>query len=323
MLSSLARTCRREALTTIDATGLATALLGNSIAANLFLLGLASQKGLLPVSATAIERAIELNAVALEQNRAAFLWGRHAALDPELVTRCAGPATPPPRPMAESLDEVISRREQFLVDYQSARYARRYRALLERVKEVERRIQPGSTALTDAVARSYFKLLAYKDEYEVARLHARTTFISDAKNEFEGKAKLKFYLSPPLFARVDPETGRPRKYEFGGWILPVFRALASMRFLRGTPIDPFGYSTERRSDRRLIAEYEKLFARILEELDPPRLELAIELARLPQSIRGYGPVKQAAMHSVEALQAELLDAWSRPEQVNPPRATAA
>ena len=285
-------------------------------------MGVASQKGLLPVSATAVERAIELNVVALEQNRTAFRWGRQAALDPELVERFAGPA-PTLQPMAENLDEVISCRERFLESYQNAKYASRYRALVERVKEVERRIQPGSTVLADTVARSYFKLLAYKDEYEVARLHAKTTFLNDAMSKFAGKAKLKFYLSPPLIARLDPETGRPRKYEFGGWILPVFRALASLRFLRGTPIDPFGYSAERRAERRLIVDFESLLARILEEVDPSRLELALELTRLPQSIRGYGPVKQAAMQSVEALEAELLEAWSRPEQVDPSRMAAA
>ncbi len=322
MLSTLARKCREEALATIDATGLATALLGDGIFSNLFLLGVASQKGLLPVSATAIERAIELNKVALEQNRAAFRWGRHAALDPELLERFAGPASTQ-QPMAESLDEVISCRERFLESYQSGKYASRYRALVERVKEVEGRMQPGSNVLADTVARSYFKLLAYKDEYEVARLHAKTTFLNDARSKFAGKAKLKFYLSPPLIARLDPETGRPRKYEFGGWILPVFRVLASLRFLRGTPFDPFGYTAERRADRRLILGFESLLARVLEEVDPSRLELAIELARLPQSIRGYGPVKQIAMQSVETLEAELLEAWSRPEQIDPPRRTAA
>jgi indolepyruvate ferredoxin oxidoreductase len=322
MLSTLARKCRGEVLATIDATALATALLGDGIFSNLFLLGVASQKGLLPVSATAIEQAIELNIVALEQNRTAFRWGRHAALDPELLERFAEPV-PTLQPMAETLDEVISCRERFLEGYQSTKYASRYRALVERVKEAEGRMRPGSTVLADTVARSYFKLLAYKDEYEVARLHAKTTFLNDARSKFAGKAKLKFYLSPPLIARLDPETGRPRKYEFGGWILPVFRVLASLSFLRGTPLDPFGYSAERRADRRLIVDFESLLARILEEMDPSRLELAIELARLPQSIRGYGPVKQIAMQSVETLESELLEAWSRPEQVDPPRMTAA
>ena len=239
MLSSLARVCRPEGLATIDATRLATALLGNSIAANLFLMGVASQKGLLPVSPAAIERALELNVVTLEQNKSAFRWGRHAVVDPDLVERMAEPAIAA-EPLAENLEDVILRRERFLVEYQNAKYAARYRAWLERVREAEQRVQPGGISLTDAVARSYFKLLAYKDEYEVARLHAKTPFLSQARSEFVGKAKLKFYLSPPLFARVDPETGRPRKYEFGGWMLPVFRLLAGLRFLRGTPFDVFG-----------------------------------------------------------------------------------
>ena len=213
--------------------------------------------------------------------------------------------------------------ERFLVAYQSARYARRYRDCIERVKAAEARIEPGSTRLAEAVAKSYFKLLAYKDEYEVARLHAHTPFLSRTRGAFDGKARLKFYLSPPLFARLDPETGRPRKYAFGGWILPVFKALAVFRFLRGTPLDPFGYAAERRAERRLIADYEQLLSRLLEELDAPRLELAVQLAELPQSVRGYGPVKRAAMMSVEALRGELLEVWSRPQQADPPRASAA
>ena len=322
MLSLLARSGRPEALSTIDATGLATALMGSSLTANVLLLGLASQRGLLPVSPAAIERALELNGAAVEQNKAAFRWGRHAAVNLELVRRCAEPGGTV-EPLARGLEEVIARRERFLVAYQNARYARRYRDCIERVKAAEARIEPGSTRLAEAVARSYFKLLAYKDEYEVARLHAHTPFLSRTRSAFDGEARLKFYLSPPVFARLDPETGRPRKYAFGGWILPVFKALAAFKFLRGTPLDPFGYAAERRADRRLIADYEQLLSRLLEELDAPRLELAVQLAELPQSVRGYGPVKRAAMMSVEALRAELLEVWSRPQQADPPRASAA
>ncbi len=308
MLSSLSQRCRSEAFVTIDATRLVTKLLGDSIAANLFLMGVASQKGLLPVSPAAIERAIELNIIAVEQNKSAFRWGRQVVFDPGFVERSANPDIDIER-LSKNLGEVIERRERFLIKYQNAKYAGRYRAWVERVKEVEQRIRPESTVLTNAVARSYFKLLAYKDEYEVARLYANTDFLNKMQSEFVGKARLKFHLSPSLFARVDPETGRPRKYEFGGWVLLLFRLLASIRFLRGTPLDLFSYSRERRADKQLIVSYEELLLRFLGELDEPRFDLAVELARLPESIRGYGPVKNTAMHSVKALEKELLEAW--------------
>ena len=309
MLASLANATRSSDPVVVNATGLATALLGDGIAANLFLLGVAFQRGLLPVSEAAIIRAIELNGVSVEQNILAFTWGRHAVVDPVEVRRRAGPIGEPER-LSSNLDEVIERRAAFLTSYQNAALARRYRQWVDRIRRAERGIRRDSTGLTEVVARQYFKLLAYKDEYEVARLFAQTGFIAETREQFDGAARLTFHLSPPLIARTDPATGRPRKYAVGAWILPLFGLLARLRWLRGTPLDVFGYSRERRAERRLIVEYEAVLSRIVAELDESRLDLAMELAGLPERIRGYGPVKAASIERAKALENGLLSAWA-------------
>ena len=309
MLASLAKATRSSDPMVVDATGLATALLGDAIAANLFLLGAAFQRGLLPVSGAAIIRAIELSRVAVEQNVRAFTWGRHAVVDLAAVRRRAGPIGEPER-LSSNLDEIIERRATFLASYQNAALARRYRDQVDRIRRVERGVHRDSTGLAEMVARQYFKLLAYKDEYEVARLFAQTGFIDETRQKFEGSARLTFHLSPPLIARTDPATGRPRKYAVGAWILPLFGLLARLRWLRGTPLDVFGYSRERRTERRLIVEYEAVLSRIVAELDESRLDLAMELAGLPDRIRGYGPVKAASIQRAKALENGLLRAWS-------------
>ena len=324
MLNSLAQATRAAELTTVDATRLATALLGDSIAANLFLLGVACQKGFLPVCPDAIDRAIQLNGVATDRNERAFAWGRHAALDPAAVERCAGPAGAV-EPLSGNLEELIEHRQQFLVGYQNAAYAERYLDWVERVRAAEHAVCAGSTRLTESVARHYFKLLAYKDEYEVARLYAQTEFLAETKARFDGRARLRFYLSPPVIARRDSATGRPRKYAFGGWVLPLFGLLARLKRLRGTPLDVFGFSAERRAERRLIDEYEALLERVVTELDEPRLDLAVNLAELPASVRGYGPVKAAAIEKAKAVEKRLLKAWGDPNIVSgdEPRSAAA
>ena len=309
MLASLAKATRSSDPVAVDATGLATALLGDAIATNLFLLGAAFQRGLLPVSGAAIVRAIELNRVAVEQNVHAFTWGRHAVVDPAEVRRRAGPAGEPDR-LSSNLDEIIERRATFLTSYQNAALAGRYREWVDRIRRAERGIRRDSTGLTETVARQYFKLLAYKDEYEVARLFAQTGFLSETRKNFDGSARLTFHLSPPLIARTDPATGRPRKYAVGAWILPLFGLLARLKWLRGTPLDVFGYSRERRAERRLIVEYETVLSRIIAELDESRLDLAVELAGLPDRIRGYGPVKAVSIERAKALENGLLRAWA-------------
>ena len=292
----------------LDATRLATGLLGDSIASNLMMLGHAYQRGLVPLSAEAIERAITLNAVAVEFNLDAFRWGRRAALDPALVeARATGDtAVPTSHQLSETLDQVIERRIAFLRDYQDAAYAARYTAWVRRVREAEAACLPGATELTRSVARSLFKLMAYKDEYEVARLYTETDFLKRIAERFEGPYRINFHLAPPLLGDRDPETGHLRKRSFGPWMLPVFRILSRLRRLRGTPFDIFGRSEERRLERRLIGDYETVLDEILLRLSPANHAVAVELASLPLEIRGFGHVKQANLTQVKAREAALL-----------------
>jgi indolepyruvate ferredoxin oxidoreductase len=297
----------------IDAQQIATRLMGDAIATNPFLLGYAWQKGMVPVSLDALTAAIELNAVAVEMNKKAFLWGRRAAQAPEAVTALAEPAAiVPPRP--KTLDEVIETRVDFLTAYQDAAYAARYRALVDKVRAAEMRSASGagSTRLTEAVAHNYFKLLAYKDEYEVARLHTDPAFWARVNDSFEGDFEVRFHLAPPLLARPDPATGRIRKQAFGPRMLTVFRWLAKLRRLRGSRWDVFGYSAERRAERALIAQYERDVAELLDGLSFLRLPQAVEIANLPDQIRGFGPVKERNIAQVAARRKQLLAAWRQP-----------
>ncbi|HEX6016331.1 MAG TPA: indolepyruvate ferredoxin oxidoreductase family protein [Geminicoccaceae bacterium] len=309
-----------DAATFLDATRCATALLGDAIATNMFMLGCAWQKGLVPLSEEAITRAIELNGAAVELNQAAFQWGRRAAHDPAAVERLAVPpdALPDHRRVSTSLDEVIERRAAYLADYQDAAYAARYQALVDRVRKAEAERAPGSTALTEAVACNYHKLLAYKDEYEVARLYAETGFLRRVEAMFEGDWKLRFHLAPPLLERPDPVTGEPRKRAFGPWMLRAFGVLARLRRLRGTPFDVFGYTAERRLERRLIGEYEKLVEEIVGGLTPETHVTAVELAWIPDRVRGFGPVKERFLAHAKRREAELLEAFRR--RARPPAA---
>ncbi len=292
----------------VDATRLATGLFGDSIASNLFMLGYAYQRGLVPLTAEAIERAIELNGVAVEFNRGALRWGRRAAIDPALVEARATPraAIPPSHLLSETLDRMIERRVAFLTDYQDAAYASRYMAGVRRVRDAEAACVPGTTALTQAVARSLFKLMAYKDEYEVARLYTETDFLKRVADQFEGPYELRLHLAPPILGDRDPETGHLRKREFGPWMLRVFRVLAKLRRLRGTRFDLFARSEERRTERRLIAEYETLIDRLVAELSPANHPTAVELASLALEIRGFGHVKEANLARTKAQEAALL-----------------
>ena len=262
----------------IDATRLATALLGDAIATNLFMVGVACQRGLLPVSAAAIERAIELNRTAVEMNRRAFRWGRMAALDPAAVEAAATPAAAPAdhRRRSASLAETVERRAAFLTDYQDAAYAAGYRELVERVRTAEAARAPGRGELTAAVARYYFKLLAYKDEYEVARLYTDGAFAAQLERQFAGRPRLAIHLAPPLFAPRDPSTGRLRKQAYGPWMLRAMALLARARRLRGTTFDPFGYSAERRAERRLIEHYRALVDELLAGVNLDNHELAVD-----------------------------------------------
>jgi indolepyruvate ferredoxin oxidoreductase len=300
----------------VDATRIATALIGDSIATNMFMLGFAFQRGLVPLSSEAINKAIELNGAAVKMNQAAFLWGRRAAVDPAGVERLIAPrADAAPAKPARTLDEVIDRRVEFLTGYQDAAYAGRYRELVERVRQAEAAQVRGSSALAEAVARYYFKLLAYKDEYEVARLYADPAFMEKVRAQFDGDYKLHFHLAPPLFARRDPVTGELRKSEYGGWVFTAFKLLARLKGLRGTPFDLFGRTAERRMERQLIADYEAAVGEMLARLSAQNHGLAVQIASIPEDIRGYGHVKEASVAKARAKQAELLAGLRSPEKV--------
>ena len=309
----------------LDATRIATRLLGDAIASNLFLLGYAYQQGLVPVSGAAIERAVELNGVAVEMNREAFRWGRRAARDLTAVERLAlpGDGGPPESGAPRSLDEWVERRAADLVAYQNAAWAARYRGLVERVREAERALGTGEEALAGAVARYAYKLMAYKDEYEVARLYTDGAFRERLAAAFEGDLRLTFHLAPPLLARRDPVTGAPRKRAFGPWMGRALGLLAKMRFLRGTLFDPFGHTRERRAERRMIEDYFATVDALLGGLRSEDLALAVDIASVPERIRGYGHVKERNILEAETEKAALLERWRSGGAATAPPARAA
>jgi indolepyruvate ferredoxin oxidoreductase len=300
-------TALRQDSSFVDFTKPAEVLLGDSIATNMMMMGFAYQKGLLPLSASSIERAIEVNGVAIKMNTQAFQLGRLAAADPaRLAAMMKGQddKVAPKALDAMSLDEIIAHRSAFLTAYQNEKLAERYRALVEKVRDAALNAGFGDE-LPRAVAISYAKLLAYKDEYEVARLYTDGHFEKQIRDQFEGDFKISFNLAPPLLASGKDAQGRPRKRAFGAWMLPLFRLLAKMRGLRGTAFDIFGYSPDRKLERDLIAGYEKDVAQVLSVLSPVTLDTAIEILALPDRIRGFGPVKEKAVQDAKARYAQL------------------
>ncbi len=297
-------------LRTLDAQGIAQRLLGDTLPSNILMLGACWQAGLVPVSHAALMRAIELNGVAVAANKTAFALGRLAFGAPEALARLGGEAKVQLFLQRDQLDGdqgLISRRAKFLASYQNETLAQRYRALVEKVRAAESPL--GSQRLTQAVARYYAKLLAIKDEYEVARLYTDGSFEAALKHQFERWDKLKFHLAPPLLARA-PEGGRPKKIIFGGWMWKAMRVLARLKGLRGSALDVFGYTAERRMERQLVRDYEALIDQLLASLDAERLELAVQLARLPERIRGYGPVKEANVAAVRKQWGEMLGRYT-------------
>ncbi len=296
----------------LPATALAERLLGDSIATNMMILGAACQLGLLPVARASIEEAIRLNGVSVEQTQLAFSLGRWAAVDPDALARLAAPAPATQATgslaLSGSLDELVERRVEFLSAYQNRAYAEAYRAFVGRVQRAEAAVSSGGAALTTAVARNLFKLMAYKDEYEVARLYADRTFAEKLKAQFDGDLKLTFHLSPPVIAPRDPDSGRPRKLAFGPWMMTAFKVLARLKGLRGTPFDPFGLTEERRMERELISTYRTDIERAIEQLTPESLAVAVKLAELPAEIYGYGHIKAARVAETQQARADLLAA---------------
>src|SRR3954452_11568924 len=301
----------REHTHFVDASRLATALFGSSLGANIFMFGFAYQLGALPLSADAIEQSIALNGEAVPMNLAAFHWGRRAALDRDAVEALAKPKDEnrdANRTLSQSFEEAVERRATFLTAYQNAAYGSRYRTPVDKGKSVESAKGPRQCGLAEAVARYLFKLMAYKDEYEVARLYTDGNFLKQVANELGGdKLRFEFHLAPPLLARPDPATGEPRKISFGPWMMSAFKLLARLKFVRGTPFDIFGYTDERKTERKLIADYEAMLDEILAKLTPANHPVAVGLAAIPEKIRGFGPVKARHLVAAKADEAALLE----------------
>jgi indolepyruvate ferredoxin oxidoreductase len=328
IVAALREAVGQEGVDTVDASRIATDLLHDSLGTNLFMVGYAYQRGLLPVTGAAIEQAITLNGVAVSMNRTAFALGRLAAHRPvtveALMQRAASPGS---HRLAETLDEMIGRREAYLTAYQNAAYAREYRLFVDRTRVVERSVTAHEGALSEAVSRYLFKVMAYKDEYEVARLFTNSEFQDQVRRTFVPGVRMMFHLAPPLLSRIDPATGELRKRAFGPWVITVFRILAKLRGLRGTVFDPFGYTEERRTERRLIGEYRACLEHILMKLRPENMDLAVEIAQIPEAIRGYGPVKTRNLVQARTRWTELMQRWGKqghaPETKIPEKVTQA
>ncbi|MEJ1969454.1 MAG: indolepyruvate ferredoxin oxidoreductase family protein [Rhizomicrobium sp.] len=308
MLRTIARLVGDKAVTAIDATHIAERLVGDSLFANIFLLGFAWQRGAIPLGLPSILRAIELNGAGVEKSKRAFSLGRLAATDPK---RLEAPPADEGTSDAPDIDALIADRHARLVRYQDSRYAARYESLLDAAGAAERGAGISDRRLTAATARGFYKLMAYKDEYEVARLYSDGDFGRKLNEQFENIGRLEIHLSPPLLAPRDPATGVPRKIAFGSWVLVLFRVLARLKFLRGTPFDIFGYTAERRTERRLIDDYERALREALPRLSTENVDAAVALAEIPQAIRGYGHIKERsiarAMPQLAELSARLSD----------------
>ncbi len=302
----------------VDATRIATKLLGDSIATNLFMLGYAIQKGQVPLSLSSIEQAIEINGVAVELNKQALLWGRRAAHDLPAVEKIVNPAleTALKTDLAATFEEIVEKRAKFLQEYQDNSYADRYIKFVRKVEKAELQLTPGFDGLADAVARYAFKLMAYKDEYEVARLYTNGMFLEKLNEQFEGNYKLEFNLAPPLFSQRDSDTGQLKKRVYGSWVMRIFRLLASLKGLRGTYFDIFGRTAERRQERLLIEQYFSLLDEIIQKINPENHSIALELASLPDQIRGYGHVKEKSIETVKSREAQLLALFNNSELAN-------
>jgi indolepyruvate ferredoxin oxidoreductase len=293
----------------IEAQRLATALLGDAIATNMFMVGYAWQQGGLPLTRAAILEAIRMNGVDVAMNQAAFEWGRQAAHDLAEVEHSAGVA--PEIEREPNLDEIVARRVDFLSRYQNAAYARRYKARLERIAAAEARLS-GDDALATEVAHALFKLMAIKDEYEVARLYTDGSFERQLKEQFSEWERLEFHLAPPAIAKRDKRTGHLKKQAFGPWMMQGFRVLAGMRFLRNTFLDPFARTGERKFERELLRDYEATLDLIEAKLTAENIDIAIALAAYPRKIRGFGHVKEAQARPALADRQRLTEAFLQP-----------
>ncbi len=305
--AAVAKAVGAEHFRAFDAEDVAVKLLGDSLYTNPLMLGYAWQQGRVPLSYAALMRAIELNGVQIDNNKAAFEWGRRCAQDLASVQSLFAAQQVINIVKRDSLDEMITKRVAFLTDYQNAAYAAQYQAFVEKVRAAEKPLS--STRLTEAVARYLFKVMAYKDEYEVARLHSDTKFAEKIASQFEGDYKIVHHLAPPLFAKKN-DKGELVKQQMGGWIRPAFGILAKLKGLRGTALDIFGYTAERKMERQLIQDYRASIEQLLSKgLTAERLALATDIARIPEDIRGYGHVKERHVHAARAKWDGLMKQW--------------
>ena len=324
-LAEIANAVGEEGVGAFDADAMATHFLGDSIYTNPIMLGYAWQKGWIPLELASLMRAIELNGVAIENNKTAFAWGRQAALDWPAVQKLLNPGlviTFTPR-STQSVDELVAKRVAFLTGYQNAAYAASYASFVDTVRRAEAAIAPLSNPATDAaakrealpltqaVARYLFKVMAYKDEYEVARLHTDTAFLAKVNAQFEGDFKLNYHLAPPLLAKTNA-AGEMQKRSYGQWMQSAFRLLAPLKVLRGGPLDVFGYSEERRHERALVQEYKDAVQGLLPQLNADNRDAAVAFARLPEQIRGYGHVKARHLAAARQQWSVLLERFHRP-----------
>jgi indolepyruvate ferredoxin oxidoreductase len=330
MLDSVGLALGHKNLDVLNATDIATNLLGDSIATNNFVLGYAWQKGLVPLSLDSLMRAIELNDAAIAMNKAAFNWGRMAAHDMRAALKAAGllednispigssafnSATAvmfAKAPVTKTLEDLIAHREKLLTEYQDANYAKSYVEFLNKVRAAENQKLPGKTDLTAAVARYLAKVMAYKDEYEVARLYTSGDFEKMVGETFEGQFEMKFNLAPPIMSKKDPVTGHLLKQEFGSWTFGAFKKLAKLKHLRGGTFDVFGKTAERKMERQLIVDYKACIEGLLGRLDANNYALAIEIAKIPEHIRGYGHVKEAHYEKAKNRWDQLMVEWQKP-----------
>lgn len=259
------------------------------------------------MSSAAILQAIELNGVAVEANKRSFAWGRLAASDLDLVRQIAEPQMQiMPKAAEDTLQSLTGRRKDYLTDYQNDGYARRYEKLVQEAEAAESSLAGDQQLLSRAVARYFFKLMSYKDEYEVARLYSDGSFMDRVNSQFEGDFKLKFHMAPPILARRDEASGHLKKQEFGPWMMKAFGLLARFKFLRGTTLDPFGKTEERKREVALIAEYEQTITETLSKLTAENYAIAVEIAEVPEIIRGFGHVKEQHLENAVKLRADLL-----------------
>lgn len=309
-IASLQAAVGPDRLETVRANELMERIMGNTVYSNVFLLGYAWQRGLVPVALEALLRAIEINAVNIEENCRALSWGRIAAEDLQHVVLTGGLiAVDPP---AKSLDELIEHRSGLLVAYQNAEYAQQYRDVISAVSDSEQAACPGHTALSEAAAKYLYKLMAYKDEYEVARLYTDGDFLKKLGETFEGDYQLSFHMAPPIFNRGQDALGRPKKSAFGPWMLAALKLLAKFKCIRGTALDPFGRLADRREERELIADYRSMLEELTNGLTESNHAIAVECASLPDQVRGYGPVKAESIRQYRELRVAQLHRFHNP-----------